>query len=142
MNPTDVAIVQSSFAKVAPIAETAARLFYDRLFELDPSVRPLFRTDLDEQGRRLMAMIAAAVNGLGDLPALLPVLQDLGRRHVRYGVTAGHYTVVGQALLDTLEKGLGPDFTPEVRKAWTTVYNTIAGTMITAAGPVVQGVAG
>ena len=142
MNRADVAIVQSSFAKVAPIAGTAARLFYDRLFELDPAVRPLFKTNLDEQGRRLMAMIAAAVNGLGDLPALLPVLQDLGRRHARYGVNPGHYSIVGQALLDTLEKGLGPDFTPETRKAWTIVYKAMADTMIEAAGTAVHGANG
>ena len=133
MNPGDIAVVQASFAKVAPIADTAAKLFYARLFELDPSVRPLFRTNLDEQGRRLMEMIAAAVNGLGDLPALVPVLQDLGRRHARYGVESTHYQVVGQALLDTLEKGLGRDFTPQARNAWSAVYKTMADTMIAAA---------
>lgn len=133
MTPRDIELVQSSFAKVAPIAETAAELFYARLFELDPSVRPLFKTDLKEQGKRLMAMIATAVNGLNDVEALVPAVQDMGRRHVKYGVIREHYATVGRALLDTLEKGLGDDFTPEVKNAWTVIYGVLSTTMIAAA---------
>lgn len=133
MTPKDIELVQSSFAKVAPIAETAAELFYARLFELDPSVEPLFKTDLKEQGQRLMAMITTAVNGLDDVEALVPAVQDMGRRHAKYGVTQEHYGTVGQALLDTLEKGLGEDFTPEVKNAWTQTYGVLSTTMIDAA---------
>ena len=133
MTPKEIEVVQRSFAKVAPIADTAAKLFYERLFELDPSLRPLFKTDMDEQGHRLMTMIAAAVEGLGNLETLVPVVQELGRRHVGYGVEPKHYDIVGQALLETLEKGLGPEFTPEVKAAWTSAYTILSGTMIDAA---------
>ena len=133
MTPIDTELVQDSFAKVAPIADQAAALFYDRLFELDPSLKPLFQGDMVEQGKRLMSMIAAAVQGLDDLESLVPVVQDLGRRHQRYGVKTDHYGTVGQALLDTLAKGLGDDFTNDVRLAWTTVYGVLSTTMIAAA---------
>lgn len=132
MTPRDIELVQSSFAKVAPIAETAAELFYARLFELDPSVKPLFKTDLKEQGKRLMSMIATAVNGLNDVESLVPAVQDMGRRHIKYGVTRAQYGTVGQALLDTLAKGLGDDFTPEVKNAWTVIYGVLSTTMIAA----------
>lgn len=133
MTPRDTELVQTSFAKVAPIADQAAALFYDRLFELDPSLKPLFQGDMVEQGKRLMSMIAAAVQGLDDLESLVPVVQDLGRRHQRYGVKADHYGTVGQALLDTLAKGLGDAFTDDVRLAWTAVYGVLSTTMIAAA---------
>ena len=133
MTPRDTELVQSSFAKVAPIADQAAEIFYARLFELDPSLKSLFQGDMAEQGKRLMAMIAAAVQGLDDLESLVPVVQDLGRRHRRYGVAAQHYDTVGQALLDTLAKGLGEAFTDDTRRAWTTVYGVLSTTMIAAA---------
>lgn len=133
MTPRDIELVQASFAKVAPIAETAAELFYARLFELDPSVKVLFKTDLKEQGKRLMSMIATAVAGLNDVEALVPAVQDMGRRHIKYGVTREQYGTVGQALLDTLAKGLGDDFTPEVKNAWTVIYGVLSTTMIAAA---------
>ena len=133
MTPRDTELVQSSFAKVAPIAEQAAELFYARLFELDPSLQSLFKGDMVEQGKKLMAMIGAAVQGLDDLESLVPVVQDLGRRHRRYGVEADHYGTVGQALLDTLAKGLGDAFTEDVKRAWTTVYGVLSTTMIAAA---------
>jgi len=126
-------LVQSSFAKVVPIAETAAELFYSKLFALDPSLKPLFKGDLKEQGRKLMRMISMAVNGLDRLEALVPAVQDLGRRHVLYGVQPAHYDTVGEALLWTLERGLGPDFTPEVKEAWTVVYGILASVMKEAA---------
>ena len=133
MTPRDTELVQSSFAKVAPIADQAAEIFYARLFELDPSLKSLFQGDMVAQGKRLMGMIAAAVQGLDDLESLVPVVQDLGRRHRRYGVAAKHYDTVGQALLDTLAKGLGEAFTDDTRRAWTTVYGVLSTTMIAAA---------
>jgi hemoglobin-like flavoprotein len=126
-------LVQSTFAKVAPIADAAAAMFYARLFELDPSLRPLFTTDLAEQGRKLMQMIAVAVNGLDRLDELVPAVRQLGVRHARYGVKDQHYDTVAEALLWTLERGLGSDFTPAVRDAWTTVYGVLATTMKEAA---------
>ena len=133
MTPEQKTLVQESFGKVAPIADQAAALFYRRLFELDPGVKPLFKTDLDEQGRKLMQMIATAVNGLDDLEALVPAVQDLGRRHVAYGVKDEHYETVGTALIWTLEQGLGEDFTPETQAAWVTGYGVLATTMKDAA---------
>ena len=126
-------LVQDSFASIAGIADDAAVLFYQRLFELDPSLRGMFRGDMTEQRRKLMQMITAAVKGLDRLEQLVPVVQDLGRRHGKYGVQASHYDTVGAALLWTLEAGLGRDFTPEVKQAWTAVYTLLATTMKEAA---------
>jgi hemoglobin-like flavoprotein len=129
MTDKQKALVQESFEKVRPIAETAANLFYNRLFTLDPSLRGLFRGDMNEQGRKLMQMIAAAVTGLDHLEALVPAVEELGRRHVRYGVRDAHYETVGSALLWTLERGLGADFTPEVKEAWAVVYGLLTDVM-------------
>ena len=129
MTPAEKDLVQTTFAKVFPIAAQAAALFYGRLFELEPSLRPLFKTDLADQGRKLMSMIAFCVKGLDSLDQLVPAVQGLGRRHVGYGVTEAHYDTVGGALLWTLEKGLGPEFTPDVKAAWTSVYVLLASTM-------------
>jgi len=132
-----VELVQTSFAKVAPIAATAAEIFYTKLFEMDPNLKPLFpaanEDKMKEQGNKLMTMLGAAVNGLSDVEALIPVLQDLGKRHVDYKVEKSHYDTVGGALLGTLEAGLGDDFTPDVKQAWTDVYGVMAGVMIEAA---------
>ena len=117
MTPQQVAEVQASFAKVAPIAEQAAALFYGRLFETAPETRALFRGDMDAQGRMLMSAIATVVNGLGEIDAIAPVVCDLGKRHVAYGALPKHYALVGAALLWTLEQGLGADFTPSVSAA-------------------------
>ncbi|TXL79457.1 hemin receptor [Vineibacter terrae] len=133
MTPMQKALVQTSFARVVPIKETAADLFYSRLFEMDPSLRSLFKGSIKEQGTKLMAMIAIAVNGLDRLEALLPAVQALGRRHAGYGVTERHYDTVAGALLWTLEKGLGPAFTEEVRTAWAACYGLLADTMKQAA---------
>jgi len=130
---TQKRLVQESFATIAPIADDAAVLFYRRLFELDPSLRPMFRGDMAEQRKKLMHMLTAAVKGLDRLDQLVPVVQDLGRRHVRYGVTDGHYETVGAALLWTLEIGLGKAFTPDTKDAWVTVYGLLATTMKNAA---------
>ncbi|MFZ5783140.1 MAG: globin family protein [Pseudomonadota bacterium] len=132
MTPQQIEMVQSSFRKVVPIAGTAADLFYDRLFEIAPEVRSLFPQDMTEQKKKLMAMLGTAVSNLHKLDTILPAVQELGRRHKGYGVTADQYAPVGAALLWTLEKGLGPDFTPEVKEAWTLTYTTLAGVMANA----------
>lgn len=133
MTPKQKLLVQDSFAKVAPIADQAATLFYQRLFTLDPNLKPLFKSSMEEQGRKLMKMIGTAVNGLDNLTALVPTVQDLGRRHVDYGVKDQHYDTVGSALLWTLEQGLGDDFTTETKEAWAEVYGILATTMKDAA---------
>ncbi|MEN8774050.1 MAG: globin family protein [Akkermansiaceae bacterium] len=126
-------LVQESWEKVKPISETAAGLFYGKLFELDPELKRLFKdSDMKEQGKKLMLMIGAAVKGLDTLGELVPAVQKLGARHIGYGVKASHYDTVGVALLDTLEKGLADDFTPEAKEAWTITYTTLAGVMIEA----------
>lgn len=123
-------LVQESWTKVVPIADTAAGIFYARLFELDPAVKPMFAdADMKEQGRKLMQMIGTAVRGLDTLGELVPAVQALGKRHVGYGVKAEHYDTVGTALLDTLDQGLGDDFTPDTREAWTITYTTLASVM-------------
>ncbi len=129
MTPDQVRIVQSTFARVAPMAGKVAELFYARLFEIDPPLRALFKGDMVRQGNLLMGMIGAGVRGLSDTPSLVPVLRQLGARHGGYGVQAHHYTTVGLALLWTLEHGLGEEFTPEVRDAWAAAYTLIATTM-------------
>jgi hemoglobin-like flavoprotein len=133
MTPDHVKLVQQSFAKVAPISETAAILFYDRLFEVAPKVKAMFPADMTEQRRKLMATLAAVVNGLANLESVLPAASALAKRHVGYGARAEHYPVVGAALLWTLEKGLGDDWTPEVAEAWTAAYRTLSGFMISEA---------
>jgi hemoglobin-like flavoprotein len=122
-------MVQESFRKVVPIADTAADLFYGRLFEIAPEVRPMFPEDLKEQKKKLIGMLGTAVTNLHQVETILAAVEDLGRRHVSYGVTSQHYEPVGAALLWTLEKGLGDDFTPPVKAAWTETYLTLAGVM-------------
>jgi hemoglobin-like flavoprotein len=130
MNPTQIKLVQDSFARVAPISEQAAVLFYDRLFEVAPPVRAMFPDDMTEQRKKLMATLAVVVNGLSNLEAVLPAASALAKRHVSYGAKPEHYPVVGGALLWTLEKGLGDAWTPEVAEAWTAAYGTLSGYMI------------
>jgi hemoglobin-like flavoprotein len=130
MTPTQVKLIQESFTKVAPIAEQAAALFYGRLFEIAPDVKPLFKGDMTEQGRKLMGTLAVVVNGLGDLDAILPAASALAKRHVAYGVTPSHYAPVGAALLWTLERGLGAQWTQELAAAWAAAYATLSGFMI------------
>jgi hemoglobin-like flavoprotein len=133
MSPEQIKLVQSSFASVLPIAEEAGRLFYDRLFALDPALRPLFKGDMAEQSRLLMRMIAVAVNSLDRLDTLLPAIKALGVRHAGYGVSDRHYEPGGEALLWTLEQGLGESFTPEVSEAWSAAYTILTQTMKSAA---------
>ena len=133
MTPEQQKLVRDSFAKVAPIAPAAAGMFYDRLFVLDPTLRPLFKGDMTEQGRKLMAMIGTAVANLHRLGDILPAVRDLGQRHAGYGVKVSHYDTVANALLWTLEQGLGPDFTPATRDAWAACYGAITSEMKAAA---------
>lgn len=133
MTPQQITLIQTSWAAVLPIQDTAAGLFYQRLFVLDPSVRPMFKGDLAAQGKKLMQALGFIVNSLTRLDELVPVAQDMARRHVGYGVQADHYDTVGTALLWTLEQGLGSAFTDETRDAWATAYGTLAGVMKEAA---------
>lgn len=133
MTPEQVTMVQESFKKVVPIAGAAADLFYGRLFEIAPEVRPLFPEDLGEQKKKLIGMLATAVTNLHQVDKIIPAVEDLGRRHSTYGVTAKQYEPVGAALLWTLEKGLGDEFTPPLKAAWTETYMTLAGVMQNAA---------
>jgi hemoglobin-like flavoprotein len=133
MTPDQVKLVQQSFAKVAPISDAAAVLFYDRLFDIAPKVRAMFPTDMTEQRQKLMATLAVVVGGLGNLESILPAASALAKRHVSYGAKAEHYPVVGAALLWTLEKGLGEGWTADVADAWTAAYGTLSGFMISEA---------
>ncbi len=133
MKTQTVQLVQSSFAQVAAIADTAAALFYANLFRRDSSLRPMFRGDMQAQGAKLMQMIAVAVNRLGNPETLVPVLENMGRRHAGYGVVDAHYDTVGAALVDTLAAGLGDAVSDDVRAAWIEVYGFIATTMQRAA---------
>lgn len=129
MTPTQIELVQSSFQKVLPIADTAADIFYARLFEIGPEVRPLFPEDMREQKKKLLKLLAMAVNGLNRVEEVVPALQACGARHNSYNVKLEQYDTVGAALLYTLGKGLGDDFTPEVEEAWTECYSLVAGVM-------------
>lgn len=133
MQEDQIAMIQESWRKVTPIADTAADLFYDRLFTLDGQLRPLFPEDLSEQKKKLMSMIARVVSALRDLGSLVPAVQDLGRRHGGYGVKPADYETVGAALLWTLEQGLGTAWTPEVKESWVAAYTLLSGVMIAAA---------
>jgi len=133
MTPEKIALVRSSWQQVLPIKDTAAALFYGQLFELDPSLRSMFKGDMVEQGRKLMMIINTAVNSLDNLGPILGAVEDMGRRHVAYGVTEAHYDTVGSALIWTLSKGLGAQFTPAVEDAWVETYTTLATAMRQAA---------
>jgi nitric oxide dioxygenase len=133
MQPDQILLVQQSFSAVLPIADTAAVLFYNRLFELDPSLRPLFKEDMQDQRRKLMTTLTIVVRGLTRLDVLLPSVQMLGQRHVAYGVTDEHYATVGAALIWTLQQGLGETFTPDVEAAWVAAYTLLADAMQAAA---------
>jgi nitric oxide dioxygenase len=133
MTPQQVTLVQESFAKVAPIADQAAVLFYDRLFEIAPQVRAMFKGDMTEQRRKLMAMLGTVVAGLSKLETVLPAASALAKRHIAYGAQPVHYPVVGAALLWTLEKGLGDAWTPQVANAWGEAYGMLSGYMVSEA---------
>ena len=133
MTPEQVNLIKTSWAKVTPISEVAADIFYNKLFELDPELKSLFKGNMKDQGRKLMAMINTAVNGLDNLEAIVPAVEDLGKRHVGYGVKDKDYDTVGTALISTLEVGLDKAFTDDVKDAWVTVYTVLATTMKNAA---------
>jgi hemoglobin-like flavoprotein len=133
MTPDHIALVQESFQQVASIADQAAEMFYQNLFVLDPQLKSLFRADMPAQGRKLMQMIGIVVNGLKTPETIIPAVKELGRRHVDYGVRAKDYETVGQALMLTLEQGLGADFTPPVKEAWSATFELLSGVMKRAA---------
>ncbi len=129
MTPQQIALVQSTFPAVVPIADQTTALFYARLFELDPSLRRLFQGQMADQRKKLTDMLAFAVNQLERPELLMPALRELGRRHVGYGVQDAHYATVGDALIWTLRQGLGPTFSTEVEAAWTALYKLISVAM-------------
>ena len=133
MTPEQITLVQDSWKKVVPIADQAAALFYGRLFELDPELKPLFKTDLKSQGRKLTSMLNTAVVNLHKVEEIVPAVQDLGRRHVGYGVKDSDYDTVGAALLWTLGRGLGEEFDAAAKEAWTGAYTALATIMKAAA---------
>lgn len=142
MTPARIALVRDSWTRVLPIRQQAARLFYDRLFEQAPEVRPMFRRDPVEQGDKLMAALNTLVLSLGRLEQMLPLARELAIRHVAWGVHAAHYDHVGEALLWTLRQGLGESATPEVMDAWAEAYGELATAMKDAAYPRLGAVAG
>jgi hemoglobin-like flavoprotein len=130
MTSETVRAIRSSWSMIAPMADAAAARFYDNLFDLDPSLRPLFsRADMATQHQKLVAALMAVVSSLDDLSTIVPTLRSLGQKHLQYGVTAAHYDTVATALLRTLEQALGDEVTPEVKAAWTVAYALIAGVM-------------
>lgn len=133
MTPEQVQLVKQSFSKVAPISTVAAELFYDRLFEIAPEVKPLFKGDMTEQGAKLMQTLGYVVAGLHDLPSILPAAKDLAARHVAFGVTPAMYQPVGEALIWTLEQGLGDEFTDDLKTAWTEAYTLLSTAMVESA---------
>jgi hemoglobin-like flavoprotein len=133
MTPNQIALVQASWGQVLPIADAAAQMFYERLFDLDPSLRPLFQSDMTKQRHKLVDMLSVVVSGLTRLEELLPTVRALGHRHAGYGVRNEHYATVGMALLWTLEQGLGDSFTAEMREAWVAAYGLLGTTMKDAA---------
>ena len=133
MTTQQVALVQSSFGLVMPILESATRMFYDRLFEIDPSLRRMFRSPQEDQARKLAHVLTVVVKALNRPEQILPVVEDLGRRHSVYGVRPEHYATVGAALLWTLERGLGEAFSDDVREAWAAAYALLSSTMQRAA---------
>ncbi|MEO1321383.1 MAG: globin family protein [Pseudomonadota bacterium] len=133
MDRSQIALVEQSFAKILPIKEAAAELFYGRLFEIAPDVKPMFKGDIKAQGLKLMGALTFVVNGLRKLDAVVPTAQELAIGHVGYGVKAEHYAPVGEALIWTLEQGLGEAFTEDVEAAWLSAYTLLSGVMVDAA---------
>jgi hemoglobin-like flavoprotein len=136
MKAERIDLVKKTFEQVRPMGTLATELFYSRLFQLDPTLRPMFKHDLKAQAAKLMAALTLAVNGLDRPESIIPALRSLGRKHVAYGVCDEHYDTVGEALLWTLHQALGDEFTPEVKAAWTETYYLVAGVMKEAAATV------
>lgn len=133
VSPRTVRLVQGSWAMVVPIADKAAQIFYEKLFEIDPTLKPLFHSNLEEQGKKLMQMLGVAVKGVSKLESIVPAVQELGARHVAYGVKDEDYDTVSEALLFTLKTGLEESFTDDVKAAWVEVYTLLSETMKAAA---------
>jgi len=125
-----IELIQDSFGLVIPISDTAASIFYTRLFEIAPEVKPLFHNDIELQGRKLMEMLTYLVGSLADLEEIIPAIEGLAKRHVAYGIKNEYYQFVGESLIFTLEKGLADEFTPEVKEAWVALYTLLSKTMI------------
>ena len=131
MTPHQQNLIKESFGMVAPIADQAAIIFYDRLFELDPSLERLFsHTDMAAQRKNLMQTLTVVVKSIDKLEAIVPAVEALGRRHAGYGVEPAMFATVGQALIDTLAVGLGDAFTNETRNAWVDAYGILSSVMI------------
>jgi nitric oxide dioxygenase len=128
-----VRLIKESWAKVSGSPDAVAALFYARLFETSPELKPLFRGDIREQGRKLMQTLGVVVQSADRLDDVLPAVAALGTRHVAYGVLPEDYAKVGAALLWTLEQGLGEGFTPAVREAWSATFGALSSVMIEAA---------
>ena len=133
MKTAQIDLVQASFKRVVPIADQAAEIFYARLFEIVPEVKPFFKGDMKAQGQKLMTMLGVVVNGLRNLDSILPAARNLAIGHVNYGVEAAHYQPVGEALIYTLEQGLGDDFDDDTKAAWLQAYGLLSGFMIESA---------
>jgi nitric oxide dioxygenase len=133
MNAHQVALVQKSFEKVAPLGEKVAEIFYGELFAIDPSLRAMFKGDMREQHRKLLSVLATVIRSLHAPEKIIGAAQQLAVKHLDYGVRPEHYTYVGNALLRTLKKGLGPEFTPELMEAWVQAFRTLASIMKEAA---------
>ena len=133
MTPTEKQLVQANFAKLAPSADAVAEMFYRELFVLDPGLRKLFKSDLAQQGRKLISMLGTAIVNLDRLERVAPAVRELGRRHAGYGVEPSDYETVACALIATLEQGLGSDFTPALREAWTSCYRVLSSEMMAGA---------
>jgi hemoglobin-like flavoprotein len=129
MTPQQVNLIKSSFATIFFTRDESAKLFYDRLFTVAPRLRPLFKSDMESQGRKLMDTLSLAVTALRHPQSLDHLLYDTSKRHVGYGATPADYDLVGDALLWMLEQQLGKDYTPEVRVAWTELYGAVSGAM-------------
>jgi len=142
MTPEQVDLIRLTFVQVMNQKMEAGRMFCDRLFAIAPDTRPLFRSSIDAQAQKLMDTLALAISSLRDLPSLVAMLEALAARHVGYGVRDKHYDDVGAALLWTLERKLGPAFTPEVRDAWAALYGTVAEVMRNGAKRAQQAAAG
>jgi hemoglobin-like flavoprotein len=132
MDSRQLDLVKTTWQQVIPIADTAADIFYSKLFELDASLRAMFPSDLTEQKKKLIQTLTLVISSVDNLPAVLPAVQALGRKHVGYGVRPSHYQIVGEALLATLAAGLGAAFTPDAKAAWTAVYGVLSNAMIQA----------
>jgi hemoglobin-like flavoprotein len=130
LSADDIARVRSSFDRIWSISEHTSDLFYSRLFEIAPEIRPMFRNDMDEQKRKFMSTLAVIVGCLDDSNKLAPLTDRLARQHGEFGLQAAHYAVVEDALLWSLQRGLGEKWTPAVAASWSKAYGIVSNSMI------------